>query len=189
VPILAPRSKEENVELLDKLIIRAASWLDAQYPGWAEKIDLANFHMGDASRCVGWYVLGTREGWTGLGGQFDAVLTAEEKDSYPGDSIFAERTDLWTALIEARGGGAKASLAEKLTRGGEIPLEGIFSGSGVMSLDASEEASYHAFVVVEDGELIFFDRNTMGSRDVEYTVNVEALRALLDAAEDAIADQ
>lgn len=72
---------------------QAALWLDEHYPGWAQLIDLDDFHMDDDEKCIG--------GQIGVSWE---VL----RDSYKADSgryvngLFASYDEEWAGEILAR---------------------------------------------------------------------------------------
>lgn len=102
-----------------------AAWLDANHPGWVERIDLASLDLSDCQQCI----LGQT-----FGDYFDAPIFEDDSDKFrarreaelasflgfrsslpwgwryvmPADSShdagkeYAELTDAWRALIAAR---------------------------------------------------------------------------------------
>ena len=83
----------ENGEVGD-----AAVWLDLNYPGWADKINLAEFDMGGSHICIGHYL---RVDWYN-----DLCLpwTAASGRHYEHheSQVFASFTNLWRLEIQAR---------------------------------------------------------------------------------------
>lgn len=55
------------METMTSRVERGVAWLDAQQPGWAHRIDLAEFDFSDCSSCVIGQLFGWEEGQRRLG--------------------------------------------------------------------------------------------------------------------------
>ena len=82
------------METIATQVARGAEWLDAEAPGWEDKVDTAALNM--VNKCVYMQVFG------GTGAFFDLVFV--EKGAYwayqHGFSVYGR--DEWIATIEAR---------------------------------------------------------------------------------------
>jgi hypothetical protein len=83
----------------DLKVQRVASWLDVRYPGWADKIDLAKFHISVGTRCVGGYLFPEiAHGWHRLQLEF-----TEDEGVFPAGVLAGPQyNDCWRAEITAR---------------------------------------------------------------------------------------
>lgn len=81
--------------MFESQIESAAAWLDVRYAGWAHEIDLENFNIARAERCVGGY----------LGVPWEQLAVQYRQDTgnlNVHHAVFATGQDIWKEEIRMR---------------------------------------------------------------------------------------
>lgn len=80
-------------------VAAAATFLDEEYPGWHDRVELGNFDLFDPERCIGAYVTGDHEwGWERL------RIQARDATRVDMMGVFSspENERFWVSEIRAR---------------------------------------------------------------------------------------